>query len=295
MFGAVEAGGTKFVAALADPAGAIVARARFATTSPDENFAQLSAFFGKAQSAYGAIAAFGIGSFGPLCIDPSSPDFGRFGGSPKAGWPGARWRDALRGFDAPVSIDTDVDAAALGEWAAGAGQGCATLAYTTVGTGVGTGVIHHGRSRIGFTHYESGHTWPPHDRARDPFAGLCPFHGDCLEGLAAGPAIAARWGASLTELDDPAATALIAGYLAHLAATLVLLHAPDRLIFGGGVMKAPGLLAALRRATEARLRGYVSDARLDPGLERYLVAPALGDDAGITGAILLARQALEAG
>jgi fructokinase len=132
----------------------------------------------------------------------------------------------------------------------------------------------------------------PHDRGVDPFAGHCPFHGDCLEGLVAGPAIIARWGRSLSDLADPAAIELISCYVATLAANLVLLHMPDRLIFGGGVMKTPGLIPALRRATEARLAGYIKAPQLDPGLERYIVAPALGDDAGITGAIALGRSAI---
>ena len=147
---------------------------------------------------------------------------------------------------------------------------------------------------MGFSHYESGHILPPHDRTIDPFAGGCPFHGDCLEGLAAGPAIEQRWGQSLSELGSPAdKVELIAGYIAHLAASLVLLHMPDRLVFGGGVMKAPGLIEAVRRATEAKLGGYVQAPQLDSGLERYIVTPGLGDQAGITGAIALGRIAAD--
>ena len=171
--------------------------------------------------------------------------------------------------------------------------GTTTLAYTTVGTGIGTGVVRDGRPLLGFSHYESGHIPMARDPARDPFPGHCPYHGDCLEGLAAGPAIEARWGASLSKLASPAdKIELIAGYLAQLATTLVLLHMPDRLVFGGGVIKTPGLLAALRQATERRLGGYVSAPQLDPGLERYIVAPGLGDEAGITGAVLLGKSAL---
>jgi len=187
-----------------------------------------------------------------------------------------------------------VNGAALGEWLKGAGQGCTTLAYTTVGTGIGTGVVHKGKPLMGFSHYESGHIQPPRDAAVDPFAGACPFHGDCLEGLAAGPAIEARWGQSLSELGSPPEKIeLIAGYIAHLAASLVLLHMPDRLIFGGGVMKAPGLLQAVRRQTERKLAGYLRAPQLDPGLEQFIVAPGLGDHAGITGAIELGRIAAD--
>ncbi|WP_435418286.1 ROK family protein [Parerythrobacter aurantius] len=288
MIGAVEAGGTKFVLALARMDGTIVERARMETRTPAETFPEMRDFF-----AGHALAGIGIASFGPIDIDPASPAYGTFTTTPKPGWSGARFHDALAGLGAPIIVDTDVNGAALGEWLAGAGQGCETLAYTTVGTGIGTGVLHRGASRGGISHLEAGHVRPPRDAARDPFAGRCPFHGDCLEGLASGPAIIDRWGASLDEMAarESDAVPLIASYLADFAVTLVLMHMPDRLIFGGGVMKAPGLLESLRVQTEERLAGYVSHPRLDPGLARYIVAPGLGDDAGIIGAIELARRA----
>ncbi|WP_408588278.1 ROK family protein [Novosphingobium sp.] len=293
LIGAVEAGGTKFVAALATAQGDVLARVRIPTETPDRCFPAMAAFFEEAQGQHGAIAAFGVASFGPIDIDPASPAYGTFTTTPKPGWSGARFHDALGRFGAPIVVDTDVNGAALGEWQAGAGQGCDTVAYTTVGTGIGTGVVHKGRPLMGISHFESGHILPPHDRATDPFDGSCPYHGDCLEGLACGPAIEKRWGRSLDQLvGDAGAIDLIGGYVAHLAATLVLLHMPDRLIFGGGVMKAPGVLASVRRQTEGKLAGYVKHPRLDAGLERYIVAPGLGDDAGITGAIALGRQAL---
>lgn len=293
LIGAVEAGGTKFVVALARQDGTVLARTRIPTGTPATCFPAMARFFEQASKAHGPIAAFGIASFGPIDIDPASPAYGTFTTTPKPGWSGARFHEALGRFGAPIVVDTDVNGAALGEWQAGAGQGCATLAYTTVGTGIGSGVLHHGRSIMGFSHFESGHIPVPHERAVDAFAGTCPYHHDCLEGLAAGPAIEARWGQSLSELGSPAdKVGLIAGYVAQLAVSLVLLHMPDRLIFGGGVMKTPGLIRALRRATEARLGGYIKAPQLDPGLERYIVAPGLGDDAGITGAIALGQKVL---
>ena len=293
LIGAVEAGGTKFVAALATAEGDILARTRIPTETPETCFPALAAFFEEAAAAHGRIGAFGIASFGPIDIDPASPAYGTFTTTPKPGWAGARFHDVLGRFGAPIMVDTDVNGAAIGEWQKGAGQGCDTVAYTTIGTGIGTGVVHKGLSLKGFSHYESGHIVPPHDRAADPFAGSCPYHGDCLEGLACGPAIEQRWGRSLDRLADaPGAVDLIGGYVAHLAATLVLLHMPDRLIFGGGVMKAPGLLESVRRQTEAKLAGYVRHPWLDAGLEQYIVAPGLGDDAGITGAIALGQQVL---
>ncbi|MFM6832381.1 MAG: ROK family protein [Novosphingobium sp.] len=296
LIGAVEAGGTKFVLALTTQDGEILARTRMPTNTPTETWPAMQDFFAQASAAHGPIAAFGVASFGPIDIDPVSPAYGTFTTTPKAGWSGARFHDALANFGVPIKVDTDVNGAAIGEWMAGAGQGCRTLAYTTIGTGVGTGVVRDGRSLMGISHFESGHIVPPQNHAADPFPGICPYHGNCLEGLASGPAIERRWGRSLDKLSaEPGAVALIADYIAHLAATLVLLHMPDRLIFGGGVMKAPGLIEAVRTATGAKLNGYVSHPRLDEGLERYIVTPGLGDDAGITGAIELGRQALARG
>lgn len=295
LIGAIEAGGTKFVAALARPDGEVLARTRIDTRAPQETFTEMQAFFDAAAAQHGPIGGFGIASFGPIDIDPTSPAYGTFTTTPKPGWSGARFHTALAGLDAPLMVDTDVNGACLGEWLAGAGRGCRTLAYTTIGTGIGTGVLHGGAALSGISHYEGGHVRLPRDPSRDPFAGACPFHGDCLEGLASGPAIAQRFGASLDQLEGEAQRAavdLVATYLADFAATLVLLHMPDRLIFGGGVMKAPGLIEALRGHTEARLAGYVQHPRLAPGLADYITLPGLGDDAGLTGAIELGRRAL---
>jgi fructokinase len=289
LIGAVEAGGTKFVLAVADAQGNVRARARIDTRTPTETFPEMAAFF----AAHGPLAGIGIASFGPIDINPASPAYGTFTTTPKPGWSGARFHDALARLGAPILVDTDVNGAALGEWLAGAGQGCETLAYTTIGTGIGTGVLHQGAARGGISHLEAGHIRVPRDPVRDPFPGRCPFHGDCLEGLASGPAIIDRWGMPLDEAAQhhPDAVPLIAAYLADFAAMLVLLHMPDRLIFGGGVMKTPGLLEALRAQAEARLASYVAHPRLDPGLAAYIAAPALGDDAGITGAIALGQRA----
>ncbi len=292
LIGAVEAGGTKFILALADERGAILAHRRIPTERPETTFVAMAGFFREAEAKYGTIDAFGIGSFGPLSLDRSAADWGAITTTPKPGWGGASYPQALAEFGAPLAIETDVNAAALGEWLAGAGQGLAVMAYTTVGTGIGTGVLHRGVPIGGMSHYEAGHVRVPRDSA-DSFAGICPLHGDCLEGLASGPAIAARWGSSLDKLG-PAEVETIAGYLADFAMTLVLLHMPERLIFGGGVSKAPGLVAALRRLTEGRLAGYIAHPALDPRLEGYIVPPALGDDAGIRGAIELGRRMLPA-
>ena len=293
LIGAIEAGGTKFVAALARRDGTVLAQARIPTETPASCFPALAEFFRSAADAHGPIGAFGVASFGPIDVNPASPAYGTFTTTPKPGWAGARFHDVLGQFGAPIMVDTDVNGAALGEWLFGAGQGCATLAYTTVGTGVGSGVLHQGNSIMGFSHFETGHIGIARDPALDPYPGFCPFHGDCLEGLAAGPAIKARWGKSLSELASPHdKIALIADYIAQLAVNLVLLHMPDRLVFGGGVMKTPGLVEAVRAATERRLAGYIKAPQLDPGLVKYIVTPGLGDEAGITGAIALGQRAL---
>lgn len=289
LVGAIEAGGTKFVLAVATPDGSIVDRARVDTRTPDETFAQVAEFFGRHEELQGI----GVASFGPLDIDPVSPDYGMITTTTKPGWSGARYRSALAQLGVPVVVDTDVNGAALGEWMAGAGRGCETLAYTTVGTGIGAGVVEKGVPRAGISHLEAGHIRPPRDLARDSFAGVCPYHGDCLEGLASGPAISQRWGAPLDEVAsrDEDAIPLIASYLADFAITLISLHMPQRLIFGGGVMKVAGLIESLRAQTERKLAGYVEHPRLDPGLSTYIVLPELGDDAGITGALELGRRA----
>lgn len=286
--GAIEAGGTKFVLALASAEGAILDRHRIDTRTPEETFADMRGWFEAAAARHGPITAFGIGSFGPIGIDPARPDYATITTTPKPHWSGASFRDALAPFGVPLSLDTDVNAAALGEWLAGAGRGCASLAYTTIGTGIGTGVLKNGTALSGWSHYESGHLMVRRDPARDPFAGKCPYHGDCLEGLACGPAIKARWGHDLSAASADQ-IALIADYAAQLAVSLVLLHRPERLIFGGGVMKAAGMIAQVRAQTRARLAGYI--AEWDKDLSQRIVEPGLGDDAGITGAIELARRA----
>ena len=284
LIGAIEAGGTKFVLALARADGTVLARGRIDTVSADVTFPQMLAFFREASAAHGPIAAFGVGSFGPFDNDTASPSYGAITTTPKAGWPGANFPAALAEFAVPVACDTDVNAAALGEWQAGAGRGCGLIAYTTVGTGIGTGLVRGGAVLGGFSHYEIGHV-PVSRLPGDSFPGACRVHHDCAEGMASGTAIRARWG---EELRGEERIELIAGYLAQLAAVLMLTHMPERLVFGGGVMQVPGLIEALRRAAERRFHS----PHLDPGLERYIVLPGLGNDAGITGAIELGRQAL---
>lgn len=292
LLGAIEAGGTKFICAIADGYGHLMETISIPTTSPVETFSAAQQFFEDKTRQGAEISGLGIAAFGPIEIDPSAANYGSILKTPKPGWTSANFIDAFSSLDAPIAIDTDVNGACLGELIQGVGRGCKTLAYATVGTGIGVGVVKNGVSLSGMGHYELGHIKPPHDVTRDTFAGRCPFHGDCLEGLACGPAIFDRWGANLSELpSDHDALDLEAEYLSHLALTIILAHMPERIIFGGGVMKTPGLYERLRTKTKSLLDGYLDSPALAGDLADYIVPPSLGDLAGITGAIGLARRA----
>ncbi len=292
--GAVEAGGTKFRCALVRGDGDVLADGRIPTTEPAETLARVVGFFAEAQRRHGAAQAFGIGSFGPLDLAPGSPTYGRLLRTPKAGWAGVDLRQLLQErFGRPVAIDTDVNAAALAEAERGAGRGLRSLAYVTVGTGIGGGVVREGRTLRGAMHPEMGHILVRRDPRDTAFAGTCPFHGDCLEGLASGPAIQARWGAPLDALGAPVdALEIIGGYLAQLVVSIALLTACERIVIGGGVMTQAALWARIRTATRRLVNGYLPMLRDEASLADYLVPPALGERSGIMGAALLAERLL---
>ena len=288
LIGAIEAGGTKFMLAIANEDGTLIETTRIETRDPQETFSDVVQWFTAGKLQHGDIAAFGVAGFGPLDTNPASPTYGTITTTPKPGWSGASYAAALRGFGVPVQIDSDVNGAALGEWRSGAGQGKFCVAYTTVGTGIGTGIVSRGQAVGGISHLEAGHIRPSRP-AGDEWPGNCPYHGDCLEGLASGPAILARWGHDLSSASDEQVE-LIANYLSEFAMTLALTHMPDLMIFGGGVMKAPGLIESMRIQTRAKLAGYA--AAYDRDLSDLIVSPQLGDAAGIAGAVELGRQAL---
>lgn len=291
MLGAIEAGGTKIICAVGPEPGMALASETFATADPATTFQEVRTFFDRAQAHHGRLGAIGVAAFGPVDVDPGSPTYGTVQRTPKPGWAGADWVEALSRFRCPIALDTDVNGAALGEWTAGAGRNCRTLAYVTVGTGIGAGVLHNGRSLFGAGHYEMGHIYPPHDYETDPFPGRCPFHKDCLEGLASGLAISDRWGKTLNDLPaGHPGHALEASYLAHLAATLTLTHMPERIIFGGGVMKTSGLIDRLRAATQSLLASYIPTGPATGDLSEYIILPELGDQSGITGALAMAAS-----
>jgi fructokinase len=287
IYGGVEAGGTKWVCGIGTGPEDLHALATFPTTTPAETLALTTDFF--AQN--GGVSAIGVGSFGPIDLRA-----GRITTTPKPGWANTEVVSVLHdALGVPVAFDTDVNAAALGEGRWGAAIGLDTFSYFTVGTGIGGGVMVGGQLVHGLVHPEVGHMLISHDRARDPFAGACPFHGDCFEGLASGTAIAQRWGKPSEELGDrPEVWELEAEYLALGVVNVICVVSPQRVILGGGVMKEPSLLPLIRTRTRELLAGYISVPELSKGLDEYIVGPALGDRAGVLGAIELARLAHEA-
>jgi fructokinase len=293
-FAGIEAGGTKFVCALATADGRILARERIATADPALTLSQTLEFFGRAGREHGAPAGAGIASFGPLDLDPASPAYGRIVSTPKPGWSDVNILAAVRdGLGVPTRIDTDVNAAALAEGRHGAAKGCHTHAYVTVGTGIGVGLVAGGRSLIARGHAEMGHIPVPRAPG-DDFAGVCSYHGDCLEGMASGPAMAARWGCPAQDLGaDHPAWAMQAHYVAALCCTLIYTVRPDRIVIGGGVFEQPGLHAHVRRVLEPMLAGY-GLAPHERDLDTLIVAPGLVETPpGLLGALELARQAAD--
>jgi fructokinase len=287
-YGGVEAGGTKWVLAIGDGPDGVRETTTVPTTTPDETIARTAAFFGQ----NGGISALGIGSFGPIDAFRSSPTWGHITTTPKPGWADTDVAGALGdALDVPVAFDTDVNAAALGEQRWGAAIGLDTFCYITIGTGIGGGGMSNGRLMHGLLHPEYGHMRIPHDRELDPFDGVCPYHGDCFEGLAAGGAIRERWGKKAEELTDPAVWELEAHYVALGLVNVICTLSPQRIILGGGVPKQPTLLPLVRERVRTLLGGYIDADELDGGLDEFIVAPGLGDRAGVLGAIELARTA----
>jgi fructokinase len=294
VLGGVEAGGTKFVCAVGRGPDGVLAEERIPTTSPAETLARVVAFFRAAARAHGPVAAVGVASFGPLDLDPASPTWGRVTSTPKPEWAGADLVGPLReALGVPVAIDTDVDGAGLAEARWGAGRGLDSLVYFTVGTGIGGGAIVGGAPLRGTSHPEMGHIRVPRHPGDTAFAGVCPFHGDCLEGLASGPAVRARWGVPAEALPhDHPAWDMVGHYLGHAVAAVTMVLAPHVVVIGGGVASSPPVLPAVRRWTRRLLAGYPATPRLAGDLEGYVVPPALGDRAGVLGALALAEETI---
>ena len=289
LYGGIEAGGTHFVCAVGSGPDDLRAETSFPTTPPDETIGRAVEFFLSGER----VVAVGIASFGPVDLDPSSASYGWITSTPKPGWGNTdivgKVREALA---VPIGFDTDVNAAALSEHLWGSARGVDDFVYLTVGTGIGGGAMVNGHLVHGLVHPEMGHLRIPHDREADDFAGVCPYHGDCLEGLASGPAIAKRWGRPPESLpEDHPAWELEATYLGLAAANLVCTLSPQRIIMGGGVMAQPQLLPLVRRKVLEVLDGYVLSPDILQHIDSYIVAPGLGDRAGVLGAIALAQTA----
>jgi fructokinase len=293
LLGGIEAGGTKFVCAVGTGPDDFRAETRFPTTTPEETIGQAVAFF-QEQAQKEPLAAIGIASFGPVDPNPASPTFGYITTTPKPHWAQTDLAGALgRALGVPVGFDTDVNGAALGEYRWGAAQGLDTFIYLTIGTGLGGGGLVNGRLMHGLIHPEMGHVRLPR-HPDDPYPGACPFHGDCLEGMAAGPALQGRWGrrAETLPLDHPA-WEFEAHYLAYGLVNFICTLSPQRIILGGGVMEQAHLFPLVRRKTQELLNGYVQSSEIIERIDRYIVPPGLGNRAGVLGAIALAELQMQ--
>jgi fructokinase len=291
LYGGIEAGGTKFVCVVAGGPGYIADEIRFKTTTPEETLSRAIKFFQPFISS-GQISTIGIGCFGPLDVIPDSPTYGFITATPKPGWSNTNVLGILRGaLGAKIAFDTDVNVAGLGEYKWGVSQGFDPSLYLTIGTGIGGGYIKDGRSLVGLLSLEMGHLRIPHDRERDPFVGNCPFHDDCFEGLASGPAIEKRLGvpgATVPE-NDPFWN-LEADYIALALVNYILTLSPKKIVLGGGVMQREFLFPKVRWRVRELLNGYLPSKSLLEHIDDYIVPPGLGNQSGSLGAIALAMQ-----
>ena len=295
-YGGIEGGGTKFVCAIGSGPDNIVAETSFPTIKDSAATIGKAIDFFRTHSQEAPIAGVGIASFGPVDPDLRSPAYGYITTTPKPGWAHTNFvgpvQDAL---GLPVSFDTDVNGAALGEYRWGAAQGLDTFVYLTIGTGLGGGGMVQGQLIHGLMHPEMGHMLIPHDREADPYGGFCPYHGDCWEGLAAGPALEGRWQVKGTELPvDHPAWELEAHYLALGLVNIITIMSPQRLILGGGVMQQSHLFPMVRQKVQKLLNGYLNRAAILDDIDNYIVPPALQGRSGVLGAIALAEMAVKA-
>jgi fructokinase len=289
MFGGIEAGGTKFVCGIGSGPDD-VRTAQFPTSTPDITVSKAIAFF--KTEAGTSLDAIGIGSFGPVDLDPQSPTYGHITSTPKPGWENFNLLGSVQqALGVPAALDTDVNVALLGEEKWGAANKLADAVYLTIGTGVGGGVMAHGQLVHGFLHPEIGHLRLPHDFARDPFPGSCRFHGDCLEGLACGPAMQARWGVPAGTLPPQhPAWELEAHYLALAAVNLTVTLCPRRILMGGGVMQQAQLFPMIRKEFRRLMNDYLQRREVLEELDKFIQPPGLGSLAGIVGALVLAQN-----
>jgi fructokinase len=289
LFGGIEAGGTKFVCAVASDPPYLINEVRFPTTTPTKTLKQVCDFFLPYVKA-NQIKSIGLGSFGPVDVDINSPTFGFITSTPKPNWQNTNILGQIgKQLGVPVLFDMDVNAAAFGEFKWGASQGIDSSLYLTVGTGIGGGYIKDGKPLKGLLALEMGHIHIPHDLSLDPFRGNCPYHGDCFEGLASGPAIQARLGQRAETLsDNHSFWEIEADYIAHALANYTFTLSPRMIILGGGVLQNIFLFARIRQKVQKILNGYLNNEMLLNNIDQYIVPPGLGNRAGVLGAIALA-------
>jgi len=290
-YGVVETGGTKMVCAIVSGPDQVSDEVRFPTTTPAENIPQIIEFLQRHHQEH-PLAAVGIGSFGPIVLDRTRSDYGSVAPTTKPGWSNAPVVAPIQAaLQIPVGFDLDVTTAGLGELMWGAGQGLEHIVYYTIGTGIGAGVITRGAPIACLAHPEAGHQVVSRHPS-DTFAGNCSFHATCLEGMAAGPAIEKRWGKKAAELPpEHEAWDLEADYVAQAVVNTILFVSPQRIILGGGVMEQLHLFPKIRALTLQKLNGYINVDAITQHIDRYIVPPALGNRAGMLGALVLAMRA----
>ena len=285
--GALEAGGTKMVCAIGDENGKILKKESFPTLTPEETIPKLYDFFEKE-----GVEALGIGCFGPICLDKSSPEYGHITTTPKLAWQNYDMVGAFKGLGVPIGFDTDVNGSVLGEHTWGIGKGLHSVLYITIGTGVGVGIILDGKLVHGMMHPEGGHILLTRHEKDLEFPGNCPFHKNCFEGLCAGPAIEKRWGKKGAELQDqPFVWELEAYYIAQALVDYVCIASPQRIILGGGVSHQLHMLPLVREEFKKQMNGYIATKEMED-LDTYIVAQSLDDEQGIMGALKLGLDAM---
>lgn len=290
LFGGMEGGGTKFVCAVGSKPDDIIEEIRLPTTTPEVTLGQAVAFFQKYD-----LSAIGLAPFGPLDLDPASPAYGTITSTPKSEWGGTNVLAAFKSaLNIPLAFDTDVNAAAYGEfyWSP-ENHTLDSLIYFTIGTGIGAGIIVNGKVVHGLTHPEAGHLRLPHDRKKDPFPGICPFHKDCFEGMASGPSLARRWRKPAELLPDHhPAWELEATYIAFALVNVILTLSPQRIVLGGGVMQHLPLFPSIRAKVRGLLNFYLTSPVFAGTMEEYIVPPALDRRSGVLGALALAKRCI---
>lgn len=286
--GAIEAGGTKFVCGYGNEHGFIEDRISLPTGQPDETLDQVIEYFRENR-----VDCIGVGTFGPINIDPTSPFYGYVTTTPKADWANYPFLNKLkRELQVPFGWDTDVNAAALGEAAWGAAKGLDSCVYFTIGTGIGIGVYAEGQLIHGLIHPEGGHLLIRR-HPDDKFVGRCPYHGDCFEGMASGPALEERWNMKGSALgENHPAWDMEAFYIGQAVAGAILMLSPKRVILGGGVMHQTQLFPLIRSEVQKNLNGYVHSDAVLSDIHHFIVPPGLGDNAGLCGALALGLNAL---